>query len=176
MAITRNKKVEIVEELERELPKAGSVVFANFHGLSVADSTKLRNILKANGARFKVMKKSLLRRALKSLSLAGDEPKMDGEVGIAYSTDAVISAKELASFAKAHKEKFSLLGGVLEGRYLSVLEVNALANVPSRDELLSKLVYVLSGPSRGFVRVLAGVPEAFVRVLDAMGKIETVKN
>lgn len=170
MAITKVKKGEIHENLKKKLKGSQSVVFVNFHGLPVAESTELRNTLRKNNAGYLVAKKTLLTRALAEVGVSGTLPSLDGEVAFAFSADQVVPAKEVVEFAKTRKEKIKVLGGILEGAYVSADQVSALAKIPSREVLLSKLVGTLNAPVTNFVGVLAAVPRSLVTVLTEVGK------
>lgn len=170
MAISKQKKVEIYDAITERVKGSGSVVFVNFHGLKVAETDAVRRSLRAKGLGYLVAKKSLIRRALTDMGVTGTLPELNGEVAIAYGKDAVLPAKEIAAFTKTYKERFSVLGGLLEGKYLASQEVVALSKVPSREVLLGKLLNVMQSPISGFVGVLNGVPRSFVGTLDQIAK------
>lgn len=168
MPLTRVQKEAVVQEISTAIPKATSVVFVAFDGLTVTDVTKLRDKMYENGARMRVMPKRLLKLALKQSKIEFDPINQDGQIAIAWGIDAVSPAKILFEFAKEKKETLRLLAGVLEGKELSLAEVTSLAMLPSRKELLGQLAGVLAGPMRGFASVLAGVPRSLVYVLQAV--------
>lgn len=168
MPITREKKENIVSNVSSLLGQATSVVFVNFHGLPVKDQAILRRSLRQNGANYQVVKKSLLRRALDDSKYAGEAPELAGEVAIAWGDDAVVAAREVYLFGKSREGKVALIGGVLEGRYLSASESAVLAKTPSREELYGKLVGALHAIPSSFVRTLDAVPSSFVRTLSAI--------
>lgn len=170
MAISKQKKVEIYEKVAEKIKGSESVVFVNFHGLKTQESDVLRNSLRAKGLGYLVAKKSLVRRALEDAKIEGVMPDLDGEVAMAYGADAVLPAKEMADAEKNYKDRFRVLGGLLESKYLTLAEVKALAKTPSREVLLGKLVNVMYAPVSGFVRTLDAVPSSFVRVLDQIAK------
>ena len=170
MAISKQKKSEIYAAVTDQIKKSASVVFVNFHGLKVSETDAIRRALRAKGLGYVVAKKSLMRRALLDAQIEGTLPELAGEVAMAYGPDAVLPAKEVAVFAKSYKERFSLLGGLLEGRYLTMSEVVALSKVPSREILLGKLVNVMYSPVAGFVRTAHAVPSSFVRVLSQIAE------
>ena len=170
MAITKQRKAETLDALKGDLKGAESVVFVNFHGLKVVDTVALRRALRGKEIGFRVAKKTLIKLALKDAGITGDLPELAGEIAIAYGKDAVLPVKEISEFAKKHKENIAVVGGILEGAYLSPLQMKDLAKTPSREVLLGKLVNVLNSPIQGFVGTLNAVPSSFVRVLDAIGK------
>ena len=152
MPITREKKESVVASVSGLLGQATSIVFVNFHGLPVKDQAVLRKNLRQNGANYQVVKKSLLRRALLKGGYTGEMPELAGEVAIAWGADAVAAAREVYLFGKTREGKATLVGGVLEGHYLSPIESIALAKTPSREELYGKLVGVLHAVPSSFVR------------------------
>jgi large subunit ribosomal protein L10 len=157
MAITKAKKIEVAKTVGERVGTAQSVVFVNFHKLPVAESTILRGSLRKANSGFMVAKKTLLARALDEMTISGDRPSLDGEVGFAYGTDAIAPAREVASFAKSHKENFIILGGIFEGRYMAASEMTALGNIPSREVLYAQFLGVLNGPVRSFATVIDAI-------------------
>ncbi len=170
MAITKQKKTEILKKVSDILKKSKSVVFVNFHGLKVADINEIRQNLRAQGIGYYVPKKTLLKKALLDQKISGEMPVFDGELGMVFGEDLVAPAKEINVFAKKKKENLKLLGGIMESAFLSLEEVKTLAAIPGRQELLGQLVGVLSGPARGFVTVLSGVPRGFVVALSQISE------
>ena len=167
--LTKNQKIELVKELTEKIKAAKSAVFVDFKGLKVKDSTQLKKSLRAAGVDFTVVRKTLLDIALKNAGIEGVSVKtMEGQVAVSLSdTDEVAGAKIIDKFAKTN-ENIKLLGGVLGKQVMNVAEVKALAKIPSKDELLAKLVGTLNAPISGFVNVLAGNLRGLVQVLNAV--------
>lgn len=170
MAITKQKKAEIIKNLKEKLSSAKSTIFVNFHGLNVADTNKLRKQLRNQNAGYTVAKKSLIKLALKEQTIDGELPNLEGEIGMAYGGDQIAPAMEIANFAKDHKESLKIIGGILEGKYLAVSEVLALSKIPPREVLLAKLVRSLNAPMSNLVSVLAGPMRGLVSVLGQIRK------
>lgn len=154
MALTKAKKTEILDNLRGILKSSTSVAFANFHGLGVAASSAMRKSMRANGVGYVVAKKSLVRKALSEMNYTGTMPELPGELALAYGTDAILPAKEVADFAKKNDGKLSIVGGIYEGAYMSAVDMKALAAIPGRETLLGMLVNVWSAPARGLVIAL----------------------
>lgn len=154
MAITKAKKTEILEKLNKGLKGAETIAFVKFDKLTVKDATQLRRELRNAGVSYYVAKKTLIKRALGELGVTGDMPSLDGELAVAWSTDAVAPAKGIFEFAKTHKEQMALLGGVYQGAYLSKDEVTRLATIPSREGLYTQFVGMLQATYGNTVRVL----------------------
>ena len=154
MAITKQKKVDILEKLDESLKDAETIVFVNFHGLPVGETTLFRKKLREAGVGYYVAKKTLVKRALEAKGVKGTQPSLDGELGLAWSGDPVASAKGVYEFAKLHKEKIALLGGVYQGTYMSKEEITGLAAIPSREVLLGQFVGMLNESIAKIVRVI----------------------
>lgn len=159
MAINKAKKQEIAKELTNKVASSASVVFVNFHGLSVGDTTTLRKALSGQGIGLKVAKKTLIKRAFSEQKIEGELPALDGEVAMAFSSgsDTIAAPREVYNFAKAHPEHLKILGGVFEGKYASAGLMTELATIPSREVLLSKFLNLLNSPIQRFVLALDAV-------------------
>lgn len=173
MAITRQKKVAIIDRLDAALAASETVVFANFHGLTVAEVSELRAKLRSEGVSYYVAKKSLVRRSLETAGVTGVLPELKGEIAVVYSKDPIAPAKGIAEYAKTHKEHLKLVGGVYQGAFLSASEAIALATIPPREVLLGMLVNVLSAPVTGFVRTLNNTIGSLVQVLHQIEEQKT---
>jgi large subunit ribosomal protein L10 len=167
--LTRSQKEELVKNLTEQV-KAGKVaVFSDYAGTTVAKMKELRNELRKSGSSFKITKKKLIQLAFKNAGIEADVQNMKGQIGVAIGeADEVSAAKILAKFAKEN-ENFKIIEGMLENKMISAAEVMALAKLPSRDELLAKLVGSINAPVSGFVNVLAGNLRNLVGVLKAIG-------
>lgn len=159
MAITKAKKQIILDDVSNALKDAGSVVFVHFKGLPNKETEVLRNDLYANQVGYKVLKKTLLRRALDARGYTGELPAMDGEVAIAYGTDLIAPAREINEFAKTHKGMISIIGGVFDGAFMNQSEMMEIATIPSVQGLRGMFVNVINSPIQGFVSVLGQIAE-----------------
>jgi large subunit ribosomal protein L10 len=170
MTITRKKKEEIVKEVQPMAEKAQVMIFANFHGLNVADSSKLRRELRKEGVDYKVAKKTLVGKVLDSFGYGGTKPNLGGEVAVIFGyKEPVAPAKIVSVFAKKH-EGLKVLGGVFEGMYVDAASIARLATIPSREVLLGQLAQIMNAPARGMVVALNGVMGGFVRALSQIKK------
>jgi len=154
--LKRNQKEEIVRNLEDAVQSSQSVVFVGFHGLRVADETKLRSELKDKGVTYKVARKTLLARAL-SGKAAGEVPELPGEVAVAYGDEALAPAREIYGFGKAHGGILKILGGIFEGKFLGSVAMTEIATIPSREVLLSKIAFLFKSPLQRFATALLEV-------------------
>ncbi len=162
MPITKTKKGEILKDLATRLKDKASIVFVSFKGLSVAETNELRRTLRKDASGYTVVKKTLLRKTLGDLSFGGELPELAGELAVAYGPDPVMPAKSVADFRKTHEGKIDILGGVYEGAYMSKIDMNALAAIPGRHQLLGMLVNVINAPVQGLVIALDAISKKTV--------------
>jgi large subunit ribosomal protein L10 len=152
-------KEQAVAEITSKLRESSCTVVADYRGLNVAQVTELRKQLREAGVEFQVLKNSLVRRATASAELTQLDTALTGPTAIAFSKeDAVAPAKILNDFAKKN-DALKLKGGVVEGRVFDANEIKALADLPSREGLLSMLLSVLQAPMRNFALAVKAVAE-----------------
>ena len=163
-------KVAVVEEMKEKLQASQGVVFVGFTGLTVADVTKLRRKFREGNVEYKVIKNTLTRIAANEVGYEGLAEFLEGPTAMAYSTeDAVAPAKILKEFIKETKtEALTVKVGIADGQIIDAAAVDALANLPSRDELIAKIVGSMQAPISGLVNVLQGNIRNMVYVLDAV--------
>ncbi len=157
MAVTRQKKEKIIDQIKDAVQNTGSVVFVNFHGLGVSDTNELRSSLREEGVSYAVARKTLIRRAFSEVKFEGEMPELPGEIAIAYGADPVLPASKIADFAKKHKENIFIIGGVFEGKYMSQAEMENIASIPSMSVLRGMFVNVINSPIAGLAIVLDAV-------------------
>jgi len=152
-------KQQEVEEIATKLRESASSVVTDYRGLNVAQVTELRKSLREAGVEFQVLKNSLVSRAAASAELSDLDAVLTGPTAVAFSkNDAVTAAKILNDFAKKN-DALELKGGIVEGRFVDSEQVKALANLPSREGLLSMLLSVLQAPVRNFALAVKAVAE-----------------
>jgi large subunit ribosomal protein L10 len=157
MAVTRAKKSEQVEKLGAELKNVSSMVVATYSKLTVAQDYELRKALRSSGAKYRVIKNTLAERAAKGTKVEEALKNLSGVTSIAYTTgDPVALAKALAKYAKDNPE-FTFKAGMVEGRVISINEIKALATMPSKEEIYSKLLFLISAPAQRLVTVMNAV-------------------
>ncbi len=169
MTQTKEQKKSIVDALAEKLKESKAAVFSDFKGLMVKDMMTLRKELRKEGADLKVAKKTLINLAFKKAGIEVDAKKMEGQLAIATSEDEVAAAKLIATASK-NNENLKILGGLLGKKEISADEVKALAKLPSKQELLAKLIGTINAPTSSFVNVLAGNIRGFVQVLKAVSE------
>ena len=157
MAVTRAKKNEQVEKLSGELQKVSTAIVATYSKLTVAQDFELRKTLRSSGAKYRVVKNTLAERAAKGTKVEEVLKNLSGVTSIAYTQgDPVALAKALAKYAKDNPE-FTFKAGVVEGRMISIKEINALATMPSKEEIYSKLLFLLNAPAQRLVTAVNAV-------------------
>jgi large subunit ribosomal protein L10 len=157
MAVTRAKKVAQVETLGGELKSASSVIVATYTKLTVTQDFELRKVLRPTGAKYRVVKNTLAERASKGSKVEAALQNLHGVTSIAYTEgDPVALAKALAKYAKENPE-FTFKAGVVEGRVITVKDIESLANMPSKEEIYSKLLYLLNAPAQRLATTINAV-------------------
>jgi len=150
------KKTE-VEKLNAELLQTSSLILSSFQGLKVSQDNDLRRAIEKVGGRYRVVKNTLVERAARGTAAADLLKGLTGTNSIAYTqADAVQLAKALTKYARDNPA-FSFKAGLIEGRVVSLQEIQQLATLPSREELMAKLLYLISSPARRLAGALQGV-------------------
>ena len=160
MALTKDKKKQILAAIVDALSKTTSSVFVGFKGVTVAEVNELRGALKKENVKYTVVKKTLLTKALSEKGYEGVLPDMPGEVALAYLTegdDVTAPARALQAFVKKFKEKVSLLGGALEGRFLSKVEIVGVAQIPPTPILRGMFANIINSPIQRFAIAMSEV-------------------
>jgi large subunit ribosomal protein L10 len=167
LSLNIEDKKEVVAEVSAQLAKAQAVVIAEYRGLPVEAITILRREARASGVYLRVVKNSLARRAVKGTPFEKLADHMAGPLAYGISSDPVAAAKVLHGYAKKN-DKLVIKGGALPGQVMSAKEVGSLATLPSREELLAKLLGTMQAPIAKFVQTLNEVPSKFVRAVAAV--------
>ena len=155
MAINKDKKVEISSRLKDEVLKAqGSIVFVNFHGLPMAQTTALRSDLAKDQVKLFVAKKTLIKRAFAEAGIPGVMPELPGEIAVAYGDDLLTPAKGVYALQKKSPEMIKIVGGVFEGSLVDAAKMTMIAEIPPREVLLAQFLNVINSPIAGFVMAL----------------------
>ena len=164
----RPEKVQAVAEIKDRLERARAVFLAEYAGLSVKDQQTLRRGLRSGGAEFKIVKMTLARRAAAELEISDLDELFLGPTGIAFADgDPVTAAKALKDFAKEH-EALVIKGGMLGGEFLSPERISALAEIESREVLLSKLAGLFKAPMANLAGLVAALPRNMASALQQL--------
>jgi large subunit ribosomal protein L10 len=154
MAISRQKKGEILDTLKKIVADSKSLVFLNFKGLPVSDVSALRKALREKGVGYLVAKKSLSKKALNEGGITGDLPELPGEFALAYGKDLLDPAREVFAFEKKLEKKIQIVGGVFEGAFMSQSQMLSVAQIPGVQTLRAQFVNLINSPLQGFVMAL----------------------
>lgn len=167
MSLNRKEKAVVIDEVAGQLASAQAVVIAEYRGLDVASVTVLRKQARESGVYLRVLKNTLVRRAVTDTPFAELSDQLVGPLMYAVSDDPVAAAKIMSNFAKDNPS-LVIKGGAMPNSLLDEAGVKALASMPSREELLAKLLGTMQAPIATFVRTLNEVPTKFVRGLAAV--------
>jgi large subunit ribosomal protein L10 len=166
----RSEKQEDLDKLKIALAKVSSVILTTFQGITVEDDTKLRRAVQAAGGKYQVVKNTLAERAGSGTPAEGLLKNLTGTNSIAYTnTDPVALAKALTKVAK-DVPAFQFRAGLVEGRVISIAEIQQLANLPSKEELLSKIMFLLNAPAQRLAVTLNALPRNIAVVVSEAGK------
>ena len=172
MPILRNEKGAIVEEIRSRFERAGSVVLVDYRGINVAQVTELRRQFRQAGVEYVVLKNTLVKRALKELDVSALDSLLEGPSAFAFGyDDPVAPAKVLDEFiTKTKIEHLEIKGGLVDGHFIDVSGVKALASLPSKEVLIAKMMGSLNAPITNFVGVLSATLRSLVYALEAVRK------
>jgi large subunit ribosomal protein L10 len=166
MAVSKAKKTEQVQKLSKDLANVSNAVVATYSKMTVAQDYELRKALRGAGAKYQVVKNTLAEKAAQGTKIEGALKDLVGVTSIAYTTgDPVAMAKALTKYAKDTPE-FTFKVGVVEGRVVTIKEIEALATMPSKEELYSKLLFLINAPAQRLVTVMSAVGRNLAVVVD----------
>lgn len=158
MAISKDKKQAILAKLDDIKQTSESIVFVNFSEVGGNDTVAMRATMTEDGVGYFVAKKTLIKRAFAD-AFTGEMPALDGEIAVAYSTDAIAPAQHIKNFANTHKDKISIVGGVFQGAYKDQAEMTEIASIPPLPVLRGMFVNVINSPIQGLAIALNQIAE-----------------
>ena len=166
MAVTKAKKSELIEKLSADLKTANNVIVGTFGKLKVSQDFELRKTVRGAGAKYRVVKNTLAERAAKGTPAEQVLKDLSGVTSIAFTAgDAVALAKALSKYAKENPE-FTFKAGVVEGRVISIKDIEALATMHSKEEIYSKLLFLINAPAQRLVTAMNAVGRNLVVVVN----------
>lgn len=158
MAITKAKKQDILAKLEGVKNESESIVFVKFGKITVGNTTAMRSDLRKDGVGYFVAKKTLMKRAFDG-AFQGTMPVLEGEIAVAYSSDAIAPAQKIKEFSGKFKDSITIVGGVFQGVYKDAAEMTEIASIPALPVLRGMFVNVINSPIQGLAIVLNAVAE-----------------
>lgn len=166
----RNTKRERVDQLKKDLQEVNSVFLCNFKGLSVEKDTQLRRNMRESGANYEVIKNTLLKLAFADTDFAQVNEQLVGNTALAYNQEDVVGlAKVIRDFGKENPA-FEFKAGVVDGKVIQLEQLQALADLPPKEVLVSKLMFMMNYPVQGLVNSLSGIVRNLAVVLDQIQK------
>ncbi len=170
------EKSKVVAEIKEKLQSSSTVVLADYRGLTVAQVTQLRAQMREVGVDYRVLKNTLVRRAADEVGITGLDTFLEGPTAVAFSTDPVAPAKVLSEFAKNTKVKtFAIKAGIVEGKVVGPEGIKALADLPSREVLLTQVVRGMQAPLAGMANVLQGSIRKLGYALEEVRKLKAAQ-
>ncbi len=163
------KKV-VVEEIKQKIQDSKSVVLVKFNGLTVAEDTELRREFSKNNVEYKVLKNTLIRRAFNDLGVTDFDEDLNGPTSVAFGADETAAAKVIIAATKKFNDKVTVKCAYVDGGKVDVKGVEALASMPSKEELIAKMLGSLQAPISNFVGVLSAMPRSLVIALNAVAE------
>jgi large subunit ribosomal protein L10 len=157
MAITRQKKEEVVAKVEGIATQSSTIVFAHFKKLGVAEQNEMRKALRAQNVGYTIAKKTLLNLGLSKAKFSGTEPVLEGEIAIAYGADEIAPAREMAVFIKKYPEQLSFAGGVFGGAFVDKAGIISIASIPGMQALRAMFAQIVNSPRQRFAVALSEV-------------------
>lgn len=170
MPQTKEQKKTVVKKLEKNIEEQKAMVFVDYQGLKAQDIFDLRKKLKEKGCNFVVSKKTLFKLALDKKGINYNPKELKGQVGLIFGLEDEISPSKISYQFSKKNDKLKILGGFFENKAIALEDVINLASIPSREELLAKVVGSISSPISGFVNALQGNIRGLVYILSAIKK------
>ena len=157
MAITRQKKEEVVAKVEGIATQSSTIVFAHVTKLGVAEQNEMRKALRAQNVGYTIAKKTLLNLGLSKGKFSGTEPNLEGEIAMAYGVDEIAPAREMAVFVKKYPEQLSFAGGVFGGAFVDKAGIISIASIPGMQVLRAMFAQIINSPRQRFAMALSEV-------------------
>lgn len=170
MSANKDLKVQVVEDIKAKIQNAKSVVLVKFVGLTVSEDTELRREFRKNNVEYKVLKNTLVRRAFNDLGVTDFDEDLNGPTSVAFGADETGASKVIIDAVKKYENKVSVKSAFVEGTRVDENGVKALAAMPSKEQLIAKMLGSLQAPIANFVGVLSAMPRSLVIALNAIAE------
>ena len=159
MAITRERKEELLGKAKDIFSNRATTVFVHAQGLSAKDTSAMRHAMKQEGVGYTVIKKTLVAKALDEATVSGERPPMEGELSLAYGDDLIAPARLVKEHAKKHKEQVHIVGGIFDGVYMDQSQMAEIANIPGLHDLRGMFVNIINTPIQQLASGLNAIAE-----------------
>ena len=170
MSANFEAKKQIVEDIKNKIQNSGAVVFVKFSGLTVAEDTELRREFRKNNVEYKVLKNTLIKRAFNDLGITDFDDDLNGPTSVAFGADETGASKVIINAVKKYENKVAVKSAYVEGGKVDEKGVKELAAMPSKEELIAKMLGSLQAPIANFVGVLSAMPRSLVIALNAIAE------
>ncbi len=171
---TKKQKQQDLEALTEQFKNAKAAMLVGFKGMTVSKDQELRNQLREAGVSYEVVKNTLARKASEGTALEAARDQFKGVTAVALSTgDPVGLSKAIAKFTKANPEIFSFKAGIVEGKVVALQDVEAIASLPSKEELISKILFLINCQAQRLVTVISAVPRNLAIVVRQIGELKS---
>ena len=170
MSANIEAKKQVVEDIKAKIQAAKSIVLVNYKGLTVAQDTEFRTEFRKANCEYKVLKNTLVRKAFNELGVNLFDEDLNGPTAVAFGSDETAAAKVAIKACEKYKDVISVKSAYVDGQYVDLNGVKALSAMPSKEELIAKLLGTLNSPISGFVGVLSGVTRKLVIALNAVSE------
>jgi large subunit ribosomal protein L10 len=170
MSASKEARLELSKVIKEKIQEAKSVVFVKFNGLTVAEDTELRREFRKNNVEYKVYKNTLIKYAFHDLGITDFDEDLNGPTSVAFGADETAAAKVIVEAAKKYQDKITVKSAFVEGGKVDVNGVKELAAMPSKEELIAKMLGSLQAPIANFVGVLSAMPRSLVIALNAVAE------
>ena len=173
MSASKEARLELSKVIKEKIQDSKSVVFVKFSGLTVAEDTELRREFRKNNVEYKVYKNTLIRYAFHELGVNSFDDDLNGPTAVAFGSDETGAAKVIIDAAKKYQDKITVQCAFVDGGRVDANGVKALAAMPSKEQLIAKMLGSMQAPLSNFVGVLSAMPRSLVIALNAVAEKKT---
>ncbi len=170
MSANLENKKQVVESIKEKIQNAKSVVFVDYKGLTVLEDTEFRNEFRKANCEYKVLKNTLVRKAFNELGITCFDEDLNGPTAVAFGEDETAAAKVVVEACKKFNDKISVKSAYVDGAYVDVKGVKALSAMPSKEELIAKMLGSMQAPITNFAGALSGITRKLVIALNAISE------
>ena len=170
MSAGKEARIEVAQSIKEKIQNAKSVVFVKFNGLTVAEDTELRREFRKNNVEYKVYKNTLIRYAFHDMGITDFDEDLNGPTSVAFGADETGAAKVIIDAVKKYENKVSVKSAFVDGGKVDVEGVKELASMPSKEQLIAKMLGSMQAPLSNFVGVLSAMPRSLVIALNAVAE------